>query len=214
MRTTIALALAAALMTMPLVSISAFSAGDGGGGAGGGGAGGGGGGAGGGGGGMGGGSGGGHSGGGSSGKGGSSQTECRSGKVWDKKHQKCVQPQQGMLDDDTLYQAGAHLAMTGRYGEAIEVLGYVADKEQPRVLNYLGYSHRKSGRISVGLGYYQEALRLDPDYTLAREYLGEAFLQLGDVAAARGQLDEIEKRRGKGSREYVLLADQIARLGS
>jgi Tetratricopeptide repeat len=225
MRTTIALALAAALMTMPLVSGSAFSAGDGGGsgGSGGGGAGGGGGGAGGGGaggGGAGGGGGGmggsGHSSGGSSsgsGKG-SSQTECRAGKVWDRKHQKCVQPQQGMLDDDTLYQAGAHLAMAGRYGEAIEVLGYIADKEQPRVLNYLGYSHRKSGRISVGLGYYEEALRLDPDYTLAREYLGEAYLQLGDVASAKGQLDEIEKRRGKGSREYVLLADQIARLGS
>jgi len=218
MRTTIAVALAAALMTMPLVSGSAFSAGDGGGGAGGGGggAGGGGGGAGGGGGGMGGG-GSGHSSGGSSGgssKGSTSQTACRAGKVWDRKHQKCVQPQQGMLDDDTLYQAGAHLAMAGRYGEAIEVLGYIANKEQPRVLNYLGYSHRKSGRLTVGLGYYQEALRLDPDYTLAREYLGEAYLQLGDVAAAKGQLGEIEKRRGKGSREYVLLADQIARIGS
>ena len=212
MRTTIALALAAALMTMPLVSGSAFSAGEGGGG----GAGGGGGGAGGGGGGGGmGGGGSGHSSGsgGSSGKG-SSQTECRAGKVWDRKHQKCVQPQQGMLDDDTLYQAGAQLAMAGRYGEAIEVLGYIANKEQPRVLNYLGYSHRKSGRITVGLGYYQEALRLDPDYTLAREYLGEAYLQLGDVTAAKGQLGEIEQRRGKGSREYVLLADQIARMGS
>ena len=28
----------------------------------------------------------------------------------------------------------------------------------------------------------QEALRINPDYTLVREYLGEAYLQLGDVA--------------------------------
>jgi Tetratricopeptide repeat len=208
MRTGITLALAAALLTMPIVAGSALSAGGGGGGGGAGGGGGGGGGA--------GGGGGGNSGGlgGGSGKGGSAQTACRSGKVWDKRHQKCVQPQQGMLDDDTLYQAGAQLAADGRYGEAIEVLGYIADKEQPRVLNYLGYAHRKSGRISVGLGYYQEALRLDPDYTLAREYLGEAYLQLGDVASAKDQLSEIQKRRGKGSREYVLLADQIAKIGT
>jgi tetratricopeptide (TPR) repeat protein len=93
------------------------------------------------------------------------------------------------------------------------VLGYIADKEDPRVLNYLGYSHRKSGRIGVGLGYYQEALRIDPDYVLAREYLGEAYLTLGDVAAARNQLAEIEKRCGKGCREYSQLAEQLAALG-
>ena len=60
-----------------------------------------------------------------------------------------------------------------------------ADKTDPRILNYLGYSHRKQGRVLVGLGYYQEALRHNPDYTLVREYMGEAHLQLGDVAAAK-----------------------------
>jgi tetratricopeptide (TPR) repeat protein len=93
----------------------------------------------------------------------------------------------------------------------VPALGYIANKADPRVLNYLGYSHRKSGRIEVGLGYYQEALRIDPDYTLAREYLGEAHLQLGDVASARNQLDEIEMRCGKGCEEYAELADLIAR---
>ena len=112
-------------------------------------------------------------------------TKCKDGKVWDKKQQKCVTPKQGMLDDDSIYEAGRDLAMAGRYGEAIEVLGLAADKTDPRILNYLGYSHRKSGRIQVGLGYYQEALRINPDYTLVREYLGEAYIQLGDVARRR-----------------------------
>ena len=89
------------------------------------------------------------------------------------------------------------------------MLSLAADKTDPRILNYLGYSHRKSGRVLVGLGYYQEALRNDPDYTLVREYLGEAHLQLGDVAAARDQLGEIEKRCGTGCEEYVELAAQI-----
>ena len=161
-----------------------------------------------------GGGGGGNSGGGSSGGrsgGGSSATECRSGKVWDKKTHKCVAPKQGLLDDDSLYEAGRGLAMAGRYGEAITVLGYVANKADPRVLNYLGYSHRKSGRIQVGLGYYEEALRINPDYVLAREYLGEAYLTLGDLASARDQLNEIHKRCGKGCREYSLLSQELAR---
>ena len=99
--------------------------------------------------------------------------------------------------------------MAGRYDEAISVLTLAADKTDPRILNYLGYSHRKSGRVTVGLGYYQEALRQDPNYVLVREYLGEAHLQIGNVAAAREQLGEIEKRCGKGCKEYAELSNQI-----
>ncbi|AZO11884.1 MULTISPECIES: tetratricopeptide repeat protein [unclassified Mesorhizobium] len=136
-------------------------------------------------------------------------TQCKKGEVWDKKKKKCVVPQYGMLDDDSIYEAGHDLAMAGRYDEAISVLTLAANKQDPRILNYLGYSHRHSGRITVGLGYYEEALRINPDYTLVREYLGEAHLQMGDLAGAQKQLSEIEKRTGKGSREYGMLAEQI-----
>ncbi|MBZ9799149.1 tetratricopeptide repeat protein [Mesorhizobium sp. ES1-4] len=145
------------------------------------------------------------------GSGGSDQTvtQCKKGEVWDKKKQKCVPPKEGMLDDDSIYDAGHALAMAGRYDEAISVLVLAANKQDPRILNYLGYSHRHSGRVTVGLGYYEEALRIDPNYTLVREYLGEAHLQIGDLAGAQQQLMEIEKRTGKGSREYGMLAEQI-----
>ncbi|CAG1015060.1 MAG: tetratricopeptide repeat protein [Rhizobiaceae bacterium] len=145
------------------------------------------------------------------GDGGSGDTvsQCKKGEVWDKEKQKCVVPGQGKLDDDSIYEAGRDLAMAGRYGEAIAVLSLAADKSDPRILNYLGYSHRKQGRVLVGLGYYQEALLADPDYTLVREYLGEAYLQLGDLEAARGQLAEIEKRCGSGCAEHAELARQI-----
>lgn len=143
--------------------------------------------------------------------GGSSDTvnQCKQGEVWDKEKQKCVVPGQGMIDDESIYEAGRDLAMAGRYGEAITVLSLAANKSDPRILNYLGYSHRKQGRVLVGLGYYQEALRANPDYTLVREYLGEAYLQLGDVDAARGQLAEIEKRCGTGCAEHAELERQI-----
>lgn len=148
-------------------------------------------------------------GGGGGGDGGGTSTQCKKGEVWDKKLKKCVKPKYGMLDDNNIYEAGHDLAMAGRYDEAIGVLSLAANKQDPRILNYLGYSHRHSGRVTVGLGYYEEALRIDPDYTLVREYLGEAHLQIGDLAGAQQQLREIEKRTGKGSREYGMLAEQI-----
>ncbi|MCR5855660.1 tetratricopeptide repeat protein [Mesorhizobium sp. J428] len=152
--------------------------------------------------------------GGDSGSGGSDQTPtCKSGEVYDKTEKKCVPAKQGAVDDDSLFETGRALAYAGKYGEAIQMLGLVSDKNDPRVLNMLGFSHRKSGRIDVGLGYYQEALTINPDFTLAREYLGEAYLTLGDIAAAKNQLSEIEKRCGKGCAEYAALEKQIAAVG-
>ena len=137
---------------------------------------------------------------------------CKKGKVWDKKKKKCIViKKSSRLDDENIYVAGRDLAIRGRFDEAIAVLSNARNRNDPRVLNYLGYAHRKAGRIEVGLGYYREALRIDPDYTRVREYMGEAFLQKGDVDSARGQLAEIEKRCGRNCDEYAKLALMIDR---
>ncbi|MEJ6783847.1 tetratricopeptide repeat protein [Aminobacter sp. Piv2-1] len=177
--------IAGALVSLPLFAAPAFPADSGGGGGGGGGT----------------------SGGGGGNDG--TQVKCRTGLVYNTRTKKCQKPQSGMIDDNSLYLAGRALAMDGKYDEAIKVLTLAADKTDPRILNYLGYSHRKAGRVLVGLGYYQEAILNDPDYMPVREYMGEAHLTLGDVAGARLQLSEIEKRCGKGCREYGLLSEQI-----
>ena len=143
------------------------------------------------------------------GSGGDTAQTCPAGKVWDKKAKKCVNPTFGVMSDDSIYEAGRDLAYAGRYDEAIAVLTLAKDKTDERILNFLGYSHRKSGRVLVGLGYYQEAVRNNPDYTLVREYMGEAYLQLDDVASAQQQLGEIAKRCGTNCREYSLLSAQI-----
>lgn len=146
--------------------------------------------------------------GGGGGSGGSDKPQCSAGKVWDAKAKKCVS-KSSLRDDDSIYQAGRDLAYAGQYDEAIEVLTMAKDKTDPRILNFLGYSHRKSGRIDVGLGYYKEAVRQDPTYTLVREYMGEAYLQKGDLASAREQLTQLEKLCGKGCKEYAELSRQI-----
>ncbi|MEQ1950016.1 tetratricopeptide repeat protein [Mesorhizobium yinganensis] len=141
--------------------------------------------------------------------GGGNTPQCAKGKIYDKKTKKCVTQKSGAVDDDTIYWTGRQLAQKGSYDEAIKVLSLAQNKNDPRILNYLGYSHRKAGRVLVGLGYYEEALRADPNYYVVYEYLGEAHLQLGDVAAAKKQLAEIEKRCGATCVEYNELAVQI-----
>lgn len=137
-------------------------------------------------------------------------TKCKKGLVWDKVKQKCVAPKQGELDDESIYEAGQALARAERYDEAIAVLSLAANKSDPRILNFLGFSHRKQGRLLVGIGYYEEAIRIDPNYALVREYYGEAHLQRGDLASAKEQLAVIEKLCGTTCEEYVDLSGEIA----
>lgn len=138
----------------------------------------------------------------------SSPPNCAAGKAWDDATQKCVD-KSSLNDHDRIYDEGRTLAKAERYGDAIVLLSSIAGSGDPRVLNYLGYSHRMQGRIEVGLGYYEEALRANPDFTLAREYMGEAYLQKGDVDAAQAQLSEIGKRCGTGCEEYAELEKRI-----
>ncbi|MFO1121305.1 MAG: hypothetical protein U1F47_03145 [Hyphomicrobiales bacterium] len=49
------------------------------------------------------------------------------------------------------------------------------------MLNYTGYSHRKAGRLDVGITFYRKALTIDPNFVLARRCLGEGYVAAGRV---------------------------------
>ncbi|PCH48407.1 MAG: hypothetical protein COC23_00070 [Hyphomicrobiales bacterium] len=137
---------------------------------------------------------------------------CKKGKIWDKKKKKCLKiKKSSSLDDDNLFLAARDLAYNHRYEEAIEVLHLAKNQNDPRILNYLGFATRKLGDVEKGLTYYAAALKIDPNYTLVREYMGEAFLQLGQINKAQEQLAEIGKRCGLGCREYAMLKAEIGR---
>ena len=126
-----------------------------------------------------------------------------------KKVATCVKVSSGVLPDDELYDQGRELAKTGEYDWALEVLAAIKDQNQPRVLNYTGYANRKAGRLDVGISYYQKALTIDPNYVLAREYLGEGYVKAGRIDLAKQQLAEIEKRCGVTCEEYKDLSEAI-----
>jgi predicted Zn-dependent protease len=78
------------------------------------------------------------------------------------------------------------------------------------VQNYLGFAHRKAGRIDAAMMHYQAALQLDPDYVLARSYMGQGLLNSGNVGAARAQLAQINMRAGTDNYPYRMLSDALA----
>ena len=75
-------------------------------------------------------------------------------------------------------------------------------KDDPVVLTYLGYSHRKLGDVDLGIILYKQALDVDPENVDTREYLGEGYVTVGQLDVARLELSEIEKRCGTTCEDY------------
>ncbi len=103
---------------------------------------------------------------------------CRSGYVW-ACGRGCVQKSSLNLNDGELYAEAVSLIGAEYYAHALELLWAIEARQDPKVSNYIGLTVRKLGQVDEGIKYYHEALALDPDYTLAREYLGEGYLQKG-----------------------------------
>ncbi len=121
----------------------------------------------------------------------------------------CAKVTTGILPDADLYNQGRLLAKEGEYDWALEVLAAVSNQNDPKVLNYTGYSHRKAGRLEIGISYYTKALAINPDFVLAREYLGEGYVAAGRVDLAQVQLAEIAKRCGETCEEFKDLKQAI-----
>ena len=56
------------------------------------------------------------------------------------------------------------------------------------VFNLLAYSYRHLDRLDEAFENYDRALKLDPKHLGAHEYIGEAYLIVGDLAKAEGHL--------------------------
>jgi tetratricopeptide (TPR) repeat protein len=139
----------------------------------------------------------------------SSTPTCKKGYVYSSSKKKCVKQTSEIVPDRSLKAQGWALARAGQYEAAIELFRLVADKSDPEALNGLGFSHRKLGKVEQGIGYYARALEINPDYVLAREYLGEGYVKMGRMDLAREQLAEIGNRCGTACEEYLLLAQAI-----
>ena len=136
--------------------------------------------------------------------------KCEDGLVWDKDTKECVEPAESTQNDAYLLDSAQRYAYAGDYGDAQKVLRAVNSQDASRTLALWGFTHRKMGNIEVGLSFYDRALEVDPNNILARSYLGEAKVNMGDYDGALLQLAEIRARGGEGSRAETLLLKAMA----
>jgi tetratricopeptide (TPR) repeat protein len=99
-----------------------------------------------------------------------------------------------------------------RYAEASDALrrADAAIGPDADVLNYFGFVSRKLGRYDAALGYYHQALALDPNHLGAIEYLGELYIQMGEMERARTQLAQLDTLCAYGCAQREELARWIA----
>src|SRR5262245_912493 len=124
---------------------------------------------------------------------------------------KANQKKGSSLDQDQIYSLGYWQARNGHYDAALATLQSARDQDDPRIQTMVGFTLRKLGRVDEAFGYYFKAIATRPEATTTRQYLGEAYLQIGDPVRAREQLAEIAKRCGTTCEDYALLADEIAK---
>lgn len=80
------------------------------------------------------------------------------------------------------------------YAAALTELRDLAeDVQQADVYNLLGFTLRKTGDFKTSLTYYTKALELQPDHKAAREYLGELYVETGNMDKAKEQLAILTK---------------------
>lgn len=135
---------------------------------------------------------------------------CPEGQIHDKKAGKCMPVKSSSLNDTDRYQAVRELAYAQRYTAASLVLDAMTDQLDDRVLTYRGFLMRKPGRLDQAATYYRSAIEKNPSNLLVRSYMGQGFVESGDVAAARRQHEEILARGGQGTWAEVSLRDALA----
>lgn len=135
--------------------------------------------------------------------------KCEEGKVWDKEKEECIDIKTSQFNDDDIFQTARELAYADRYNDAIELLSMANNADDPRILNYLGFSHRKAGDFDKAMNYYTKAISINPDYLLARSYMGQGLWMQGENLAAIKQLHEIRNRGGESTWAYTALQDAI-----
>jgi tetratricopeptide (TPR) repeat protein len=91
-------------------------------------------------------------------------------------------------DAPDLTSVRAKLAKKDYAAALTELRDLAEDIQQADVYNLLGFALRKTGDFKTSLTYYTKALEMQPDHKAAREYLGELYVETGNIEKAKEQL--------------------------
>ena len=96
-----------------------------------------------------------------------------------------------------------------KYLKAIDYLNKAnyEDPDNPDILNYLGFSHRKAGDFLNAEVYYKLGLSINPNHIGINEYLGELYVQTGRIDEAKTRLKVLENCKCKEFEELKSVID-------
>jgi len=83
---------------------------------------------------------------------------------------------------------------------------YAKDKKNPDILNYLGFTLRKTGNLEKAEIFYLKGLELDAGHIGINEYLGELYVQTNRIDLAKKILGVLQ---GCNCKEYDELKELI-----
>jgi tetratricopeptide (TPR) repeat protein len=98
------------------------------------------------------------------------------------------------------------------WNTAVELLNtaLARDKQNAGIYNMLGYAERNRGNLDAAFKYYEQALTLNPKHRGAHEYIGEAYLMVGNLPKAEEHLAALDKLCFFSCEEYRDLKAAIA----
>jgi tetratricopeptide (TPR) repeat protein len=113
-------------------------------------------------------------------------------------------------DAPDLTSVRAKLAAKNYTAALSELRNLAEDVQQADVYNLLGFALRKTGDFKTSLTYYTKALEMQPDHKAAREYLGELYVETGNMEKAKEQLDALARLCPGGCEEREDLQKAIS----
>jgi tetratricopeptide (TPR) repeat protein len=99
-----------------------------------------------------------------------------------------------------------------KYGKALKQFESAVERDNAyyQAWNMIGFCSRHSGDLKKAFAAYQKCLSIAPDYEEAHEYLGEAYLQSGDIANAKMQLAWLRARDSEEADELAEAIEKVA----
>ena len=93
------------------------------------------------------------------------------------------------------YYKAVKLIKANKFKDAIILLEtlVITNPKDADILNYLGFSYRKTGDLVKSSDYYKKALNINPKHLGALEYQGELFITLGKIDMAKANLARIDE---------------------
>jgi len=128
----------------------------------------------------------------------------------------------GSTDKTSLYKSGKKLVLRAKKFEKKDKIekakelylkaygkfekAYAKDKKNADILNYLGFTLRKTGDLEQAEIYYLKGLELDSGHLGINEYLGELYVQTNRIELAKERLGVL---KGCNCEEYEELKELI-----